>query len=59
MPDNLQRVVRHPMLKASLLWSLPHLLSNSGNPSMLLSRGYRMVCLDCHDFGDGPISGAD
>lgn len=45
VPNNLKRVVRHPMLCATVLWALLHLLSNGDVASIILFGSFGLFAL--------------
>ena len=45
VPNNFRRIVRNPMLSATLLWSLAHLLSNGDLASLLLFGSFGLFAI--------------
>lgn len=45
VPNNFRRIIRNPMLSATLLWSLAHLLSNGDLASLLLFGSFGLFAI--------------
>jgi uncharacterized membrane protein len=45
VPNNFRRIVRNPMLSATLLWSLAHLLSNGDLASLMLFGSFGLFAI--------------
>ncbi len=56
-PGNVKRLLRHPMLTATLVWSIAHLLANGDDRSLVLFGGlgaWALVSIFLINLRDGP-----